>query len=144
MFFHAIARESQPEIVQKGSHPLTEHYSAFKPEVSRDAEGNLLVGKNEALYRKLMAFDAVIIAGQAKSHCVAWTVSDLLDSIQSEDPDLAQKVYLLDDCASAVCVPDVIDFTDDAESAYQRFADAGMHVVRSTDVMECVMGFRKA
>ncbi len=136
MFFHAIARENQPEIVQKGSHPLTEHYSAFKPEVSRDAEGNLLVGKNEALFRKLMAFDAIIIAGQAKSHCVAWTVSDLLESIRDEDPKLARKVYLLDDCASAVCVPGVVDFTDDAESAYQRFADAGMHVVRSTDAIE--------
>ena len=39
---------------------------------------------------------------------------------------------------SAVTVPDgqggfVADFTDEAERALQRFADAGMHLVRSTD-----------
>jgi len=26
-----------------------------------------------------------------------------------------------------------VDFTDQANAAFQRFADAGMHVVRSTD-----------
>jgi nicotinamidase-related amidase len=47
----------------------------------------------------------VIIAGQAKSHCVAWTIDDLLTEIQSQDPSLAQKVYLLEDCSSPVVVP---------------------------------------
>ncbi|MGB3199366.1 MAG: hypothetical protein WBA99_00595, partial [Nodosilinea sp.] len=68
----------------------------------------------------------------AKSHCVAWTVADLLSDIQATDPSLAQKVYLLDDCASPVVVPGVVDFTDQAEEAYQRFAAAGMHRVQST------------
>ena len=77
----------------------------------------------------------MIIAGQAKSHCVAWTVADLLDDIEALDPTLARKVYLLEDCTSPVVVPGVIDFTDDAEVAYQRFADAGMHQVQSTTAM---------
>jgi hypothetical protein len=33
-------------------------------------------------------------------------------------------------------VPGVVDYTDDADAAFQRFVDAGMHVVRSTDPIE--------
>ncbi len=133
LFFHSIARESQPNIRIKGRHPLTEHYSALQPEVTHDAEGRLLVGLDRELLEELLSYDAIVVAGQAKSHCVAWTVSDLLENIQKTDPKLAQKVYLLDDCASAVCVPGVVDFTDDAEAAYRRFVEAGMKVVRSTE-----------
>jgi len=75
----------------------------------------------------------VIVAGQAKSHCVAWTIDDLLTEVRAQDPKLVEKVYLLEDCTSPVVVPDVVDFTDQANAAFQRFADAGMHVVRSTD-----------
>jgi len=47
----------------------------------------------------------VIIAGQAKSHCVAWTIDDLLEDIIAQDRRLVEKVYLLEDCTSAVVVP---------------------------------------
>jgi hypothetical protein len=33
---------------------------------------------------------------------------------------------------SAVVVPGVVDYTDPAEEALRKFADAGMHVVDST------------
>jgi nicotinamidase-related amidase len=52
-----------------------------------------------------------------------------------QDPALAQKVYLLEDCSSPVVVPGVVDFTDAADAAFQRFADAGMHLVKSTDAI---------
>jgi len=83
-----------------------------------------------------LEFDAVIVAGQAKSHCVAWTIDDLLADIFWRDEKLAQKVYLLEDCTSPVVVPGVMDYTDVANAAFQRFAAAGMHVVRSTEPIE--------
>jgi nicotinamidase-related amidase len=49
------------------------------------------------------------------------------------DRALAEKVYLLEDCSSAVVVPGVVDYTDEADAAFERFAAAGMHVVRSTE-----------
>ena len=52
------------------------------------------------------------------------------------DPQLAQKVYLLDDCASPVVVPGVVDFTPQAEAAYARFVAAGMKLVQSTDAIQ--------
>ncbi len=77
----------------------------------------------------------LIIAGQAKSHCVASTVDDLLSGIQQVDPKLVEKVYLLEDCTSPVVVPGA-DFTDAANAAYAHFAKAGMKIVRSTKPME--------
>jgi nicotinamidase-related amidase len=77
-----------------------------------------------------------VIAGQAKSHCVAWTIDDLLRGTAARDPALTAKVYLLEDCSSPVVVPGVVDYTEEADAAFARFADAGMHVVRSTDPIE--------
>ena len=31
MFFHSIARTSQPDVQTKGDNPLTEHYSVLGP-----------------------------------------------------------------------------------------------------------------
>ena len=107
----------------------------LRPEVLDNPDGQAIAQKNGRLVNKLLEFDALIIAGQAKSHCVAWTVADLLDDIEALDPTLARKVYLLEDCTSPVVVPGVIDFTDDADAAYQRFAGAGMHRVQSTTAM---------
>lgn len=132
LFFHCIARHSQTSFEIKGSNPLTENYSVLRPEVMIGAEGFEIAQKNVNLIQKLLSFDQVIIAGQAKSHCVAWTIDDLLTEIQAKDPKLAQKVYLLEDCTSPVVVPGVVDFTAQADAAFQRFASAGMNVVKST------------
>jgi nicotinamidase-related amidase len=133
VFFHAIARASQPDFQVKGDEPLTEHYSMLGPEVTEDHEGKPLGAKNQPLIDKLLEYDAVVIAGQAKSHCVAWTIDDLVSGIASRDRALAEKVYLLEDCSSPVVVPGVVDYTDEADAAFERFAAAGMHLVRSTE-----------
>ena len=133
VFFHAIARRAQPDFQVKGADPLTEHYSILGPEVTEDHEGRPLGARNEPLIEKLLEYDAVLIAGQAKSHCVAWTIDDLLAGIVVRDRGLAEKIYLLEDCSSPVVVPGVVDYTDEADSAFERFRAAGMHLVRSTE-----------
>jgi nicotinamidase-related amidase len=75
----------------------------------------------------------VIVAGQAKSHCVAWTIDDLLEGDDARVRRLAERTYLLEDCSSPVVVAGVVDYTDEADAAFRRFAEAGMHVVRSTE-----------
>jgi nicotinamidase-related amidase len=134
IFFHTIARYSQPEFQVKGDNALTEHYSILGPEVTEGPDGDPLGAKNQALIDKLLTFDAVVVAGQAKSHCLAWTVDDLLE--HDEMRRLAERVYLLEDCTSPIVVPGVVDYTDEADAAFDRFAAAGMHVVRSTDPVE--------
>jgi len=135
LFFHAIARQAQPGIEIKGQLAISESYSVIGPEVLKDWRGEQIGQKNPRFLRLLEEFDAVAIAGEAKSHCVAWTVDDLLDQIRGHDPRLARKVYLLEDCTSPVVVQGVVDYTETADAAFQRFAQAGMHIVRSTDPM---------
>jgi nicotinamidase-related amidase len=132
VFFHGLARSTQALFEIKGNNPLTENYSVLRPEVMVGAEGAAIAHKNASLIRSLLDFDRIIIAGQAKSHCVAWTIDDLLAEMVALDPSLTHKVYLLEDCTSPVVVPGVIDFTEAADAAYQRFAEAGMHRVVST------------
>lgn len=131
IFFHGIARQSPTQFEIKGDNPLTENYSVLSPEVLTDFEQNPLAKKNTRLIQQLLQFDKVIIAGQAKSHCVAWTIDNLLTEIQQVDATLAQKVYLLEDCTSPVVVPGVVDYTEQADAAFTKFASAGMHIVNS-------------
>jgi len=132
IFFHGIARTSQATFSIKGDRTLTENYSALAPEVFTNQLGETIANKNDSLIAQLLTADKLMIAGQAQSHCVAWTVNDLLTEIQAIDPQLAQKVYLLVDCTSPVVIPGVVDYTAQADAAYQRFAEAGMHIVKST------------
>jgi nicotinamidase-related amidase len=127
--FHSLARSSPASFQVKGFNPLTEHYSVLGPEVTTGPDGERIAARNDELVARLLAFDAVVIAGQAKSHCVAWTIDDLLSDFGA----LAHKVYLLEDCTSPVVVPGVVDYTQEADAAFRRFAEAGMHVVRSTE-----------
>lgn len=136
IFFHNIARKSQTLFELKGDHPLTENYSVLRPEVLEGYDGRFIAQKNASFMQKLLKFDIVIIAGQAKSHCVAWTIDDLLTEILAQDPNLAKKIYLLEDCTSPVVVPGIIDFTSQADAAFQRFANAGMHIVKSTQPID--------
>jgi nicotinamidase-related amidase len=131
VFFHAISRRTATHFEVKGNNPLTENYSVLSPEVTHGPDGAVVARKNDDFIRHLLAFDAVIVAGQAKSHCVAWTVHDLLAEIEVSDRTRAERVYLLEDCSSAVVVPGVVDFTEQANQAFARFAGAGMRVVRA-------------
>ncbi|MEY4723730.1 MAG: hypothetical protein RLZZ324_1243 [Candidatus Parcubacteria bacterium] len=145
--FHNFVRSSQSYVEVKGGHPLTENYSVLRPEVLTRYDGKALAQKNVAFIKKLMTVDALIIAGQADSHCVASSIDDLLTEIVAQDAALAEKVYVMTDCMSAVTVPDgkggfVADFTPQAEAAHKRFADAGMHLVQSTDPVASWPGIR--
>jgi nicotinamidase-related amidase len=136
IFFHGVARSSRPEFQVKGEKPLTEHYSMLGPEVTEGPDGEPLAGRNMELIERLLTFDAVVVAGQAKSHCMAWTIDDLLGDDDARERQLAERTYLLEDCTSPVVVPGVVDYTDEADAAFERFAAAGLHVVRSTDPLQ--------
>jgi nicotinamidase-related amidase len=135
VFFHGIARDSSPDFQVKGENPLTEHYSMLGPEVTEGPDGDRLGETNTELIAKLLTFDAVIVAGQAKSHCLAWTIDNLLEHDHLRE-ELAERTYLLEDCTSPVVVPGIVDYTDEADAAFERYKAAGMHVVRSTDPIE--------
>lgn len=139
--FHAIARGSQPAVEIKGGNVWSENYSIMQPELLVRFDGKPLASRNTKFLNHLLKYDAAIIGGQAASHCVASSIDDILFEILAKDPKLAEKVYILEDCTSAVAVPDgkggfYADFTPQADAALDRFRNAGMHVVKSTDPID--------
>ena len=137
--FFAYARRAQAPMEVKGSDSLTENYSVLSPEVLTGHDGQPLGERNRALLDRLLAADAVILAGQAGSHCVRSTVDELLAEMDRHGVP-AGRLHLLADCMSAVAVPDpdnpgefVADFTDEFEAALSRYRAAGVHIASSTD-----------
>jgi len=136
IFFHTIARSTQAAFILKGEYASTESYSAIGPEVLSGPEGEAIASKDDSFLRTVIEHDLVFIAGEAKSHCVASTIADLLEQILAYDPGLARRVCLLEDCTSPVVVPGVVDYTDKADAVFKDFARAGMRLLRSTDLAE--------
>jgi nicotinamidase-related amidase len=137
--FHSFVRGSESHSEVKGGHPLTENYSVFSPEVLSRHDGQPLTQKNVKFIEKLCEADAMIIAGQAASHCVKSSIDDLLSEILVKDPSLAKKVHILEDCMSSVVVPGVVDFTDEAQKALKKFEAAGMKLVTSNMTMDQIL-----
>lgn len=129
VFWHSIARKSQPTFLTKGSIPLTEHYSIIQPEVP--VPSHPLGGKNKAFLDTLTEADIVLIAGEAESHCVLESVEDIVEDF-GHKPEALQKIYFLRDCTSAVQHPD-IDFHALALQRFAEFEKDGVNFVDSTD-----------
>lgn len=133
--FHAFARGSTNNPAIKGGNPLTEHYSIFKPEVNTTWDGKTIPGvqTNVSLLETLYKSDYVIIAGMALSHCVLWSLTDLVDFFYDNDRNSLKKIYVMTDCTSSVVIPGVVDFTDDSIKRLQEIADKGINLVKSSD-----------
>jgi nicotinamidase-related amidase len=127
--FHAAARDAEPRFVAKGSVPETEHYSVFEPEIAYGAAAE--ARRNDALLEELARFDLVLVAGQAKSHCVLESVRSLIDHL-ARRPEPGAEVCLLSDCTSSVAHPEV-DFEALARVEYEALEARGLRVRASTD-----------
>jgi nicotinamidase-related amidase len=115
--------------ITKGGNPGTEHYSAFRAEV--EDPGDPATGPNPAMLRFIEEADLVAIAGEAKSHCVRATVTDLADALA---PGLLRKLVFLDDCSSPVpAFPGGPDFPAIGAQFVRDLAARGMQVVDSPD-----------
>lgn len=131
LFFHSIARAA-PYQVERKYHPLVNYYSIISPDITADHEGRPVAAPNIRLIKQLLDYDAIIIAGEASSHCVAWTVEDIRREFEKRDPSAIRRIHLLTDCMSPVVVPGGMDFTEDAEKAFARFRSAGIELADST------------
>lgn len=133
---HSTIRQSQPNLVQKGSVPNSENYSVFAPEIERPSEPN---GEfNESFFNSLMDFDRIYICGEAKSHCVMETLQDINKKLKGDKESLS-KFYLMEDCTSPVpAMKDdegniTVDFPRIADEAFNNFKKAGMNVIKSSE-----------
>lgn len=129
VFWHSLARKSQPRWLVKGSVPLTEHYSIIGPEVAVPEQPGGT--KDQAFLGILARADTILIAGEAESHCVLETVEDLVETF-GDQTDVLGKVIFLRDCTSPVAHPE-IDFHALALERFRQFESQGVLFMDSTN-----------
>ncbi len=118
-----IDQNKQYQTVTKGTYPLTEHFGIFQAQVP--VENRPETQLNVELLETLNNYEHVYLAGQAKSHCVATSLKQIMDYA----PELAKKVIVLEDCMS-----DIPNLGHLGEPIYQRAKEMGIEFVKSTDI----------
>lgn len=106
--------------IAKGEYPFTEHFGAFRAQVpdADVAETQF----NTELLNDLSAFQNIYLAGEAKSHCVANTLKQILD----EAPNLAKRCIIIEDTMS-----NVTGFETLADPTYTRAKEMGVRFTHS-------------
>ncbi|MBS1722435.1 MAG: hypothetical protein JSS66_05450 [Armatimonadetes bacterium] len=114
------------DFVTKGSNVFTEHYSAVKADVPDANDPSTQI--NTRLIQTLKDADMVAIAGEASSHCVANTVTDIADAFG--DDSFVSKLVFLQDASSPVTT-----FESYADKFVQEMTARGMQVSSTADFL---------
>lgn len=109
--------------VVKGLNPLTEHFGVFKAQVP--VAGDPTTGLDTNFLSELDAYDQILITGEARSHCVATSVKQIMDYA----PALVPKISLLTDCTS-----DVPNWGYLADEIFEDAQKRGMVFCKSKEV----------
>lgn len=115
--------------ITKGVNPFTEHFGIFRANipVSDDAANTDV---NQGLFQAMNTYDEVLLAGQARTHCVANSLRQMI----SIAPQLASKLIVLNDCMSNVTgLPN--DFYTMVDGIYNDACSKGVRMALSTDII---------
>lgn len=124
VYFHAIARKSSPIRKLKGNDPLTEMYGIFKSEIATEAETDV------QLLNMMETYDKILVAGQAKSHCVLESVGQMLDHFAG-NREMMSKIFVLEDCTSSIP-----GFEDATETTFAEWKEtSGINLVSTTELI---------
>ena len=121
------SRHALVDYVTKGSNPWTEHFSGVQAEVpdAKDPTTQL----NTKLVSILEEADIVLVAGEARSHCMANTIRDIVNAFSN--PDYVKKLVLLTDACS-----DVPSFENLGEAFVNDMTALGMQTSTTTDFLK--------
>ena len=120
LYAHEAARKSVPIHLVKGTDPLSEMYGIIKPEFDRNNFVNL------SFLNLFEVYDQIIVAGQAKTHCVLRSVQQFFEHYQNRQ-DVLKKFFILEDCMSPIPGFDV-------NVEFARFeTDYKVKIVKSTE-----------
>jgi nicotinamidase-related amidase len=113
------------DYVTKGSNVMTENYSIYKADVVDPADS--LTMPNTDLLAILQSADEILIAGEALSHCVANSVTDICTDFGEEN---IKKIVLLRDTTS-----NVTGFENLGNDFVKNMSKRGMRVTTSVDYL---------
>lgn len=124
VYFHSIARKSPVMRKVKGTDRLTEMYGIFKSEVAKADEADI------ELLKLMNKFDKIIVAGEAKSHCVLESVGQIID-YYADNHEMTSKIYILEDCTSSIP-----GFEEATEKTFLEWKEKHhINLVTSTDLI---------
>ncbi|MGL4992820.1 MAG: hypothetical protein ACRC6R_01600 [Bacteroidales bacterium] len=109
-------------VIRKGESPLVEHFGAIRANI--EIEDDKRTQTNQYLINRLTEADIIYIAGEAKSHCVANTIKQILPFEQ-----ITKKLIILEDCMS-----DVSGFEGFGNNVFKAAQEAGALVTLSTEI----------
>lgn len=123
------------DIVTKGSNPFTEHYSGVQADVPDQTDPSTQI--NTRLITALEEADTILLAGEARSHCLANTVRDIVNRFDVEGKnDYVKKMVLLTDATSDVAdLPGQTMFKDIGEAFVSDMRGKGMRVSTTTEFL---------
>ncbi len=111
IYFHSVAKKRPAIRMVKGTDPMTEMYGILKAEYDPNNRVNL------EFLNEIPKYDKIIIAGEAKSHCVLESVKQILEYYE-DDPKVTEKIYILEDCMSSIK-----GYEKDTEEAFKEFQE---------------------
>lgn len=114
------------DFVTKGSNLLTEHYSACLADVVDTSDPNTML--NTTLIDILKEADIIPISGEALSHCVANTITDIADTFGDDN---IKKLVLIEDTCS-----NVTGFENMGKDFVTKMVKRGMKIQKSTDFLK--------
>lgn len=121
IYFHSVAKKSVVQRIVKGQDPLSEMYGVIKPEYDTNGYINL------DFLNKIEKFDKVIIGGEARDYCVYESLKQMFEHYKNNTETL-KKIYVLEDCMSAIGNPDDVDkMYADLQNQYH------FNIVKSTE-----------
>lgn len=119
IYFQSVAKKSIVECLIKGIAPTTERYGILKAEY--DPKNVVSID----FLNKIAKYDMIVIAGEAKSHCVLESIKQIGQLL---DVTATSKIYILEDCMSPI---NGFEAATDAE--FDNFKTAfKMNIVDST------------
>jgi nicotinamidase/pyrazinamidase len=122
------------DYVTKGSNLWTEHYSAVQADVPDPMDPDTQL--NMRLIKTLQDPDIVLLAGEALSHCVLNTVTDIANNFGEEN---IKKLVLLTDATSPVPnppFPGAPDFVGMGQKFIKDMKARGMQVSTTTEFLK--------
>ncbi|HZH32578.1 MAG TPA: hypothetical protein VEY11_17570 [Pyrinomonadaceae bacterium] len=114
------------DYVTKGSNILTEHYSAVQADVPDAADASTQI--NTRLIQTLENADIIVIAGEARTHCLANTVRDIANNFG--DDSFVSKLVLLTDASS-----DIPGFESHARDFMSEMVRRGMQLSTTSEFL---------
>ena len=137
IFYHSGARKDQYSILDKGRSQCSEHYGIWRAEVEFSDDPTTAIRQD--MVNQWIDADAILFAGQARTHCVLETLNQTVEMLLQRSPDLLKKMRVIEDCMSNV--PDIKDDNGNtivpfAKMADDRFAELkqlGVQFIKSTD-----------